>query len=139
MILPKPAKRGPKAKKRVCRQKKTSRAKLAREADRLWSLVVRKRGACENARPECAGVLQAAHGFSRRYRGTRWLPINGFCLCQGCHVMFTHDPLGWDDFLRWQWGQRVYDELKTYAQDRGRLGVPDLEIIMHGLQAELEA
>ena len=132
--VPKPPRRGPKAKKRVRRQKKTSRAKLAIEADRLWSLVVRKRGACENARPECAGVLQAAHGFSRRYRGTRWLPINGFCLCQGCHVMFTHDPLRWEDYLQEAWGMSAFYELRDLAQ---RKADPDFPDIIAALEAEL--
>ena len=121
-----------KRKVRPRRQRKTTRAQLARKADKLWGMVVRARGACE----DCGGtnVLQAAHGFSRRYRGTRWSPINGFCLCRGCHLKYTMRPLEWDDYLRNAWGGWVYDELRRLAQTTAK---PDLERIIASLEAEL--
>ena len=96
------------------RQRKSASAAQGRKADALWSSIVRRPGRCEI----CGSTerIQAAHGFSRRYRGTRWLLINGFCLCSGCHVSFTHNPIGWDDHLRKAWGQPVYDELRALAQ-----------------------
>jgi hypothetical protein len=110
------------------KQRKATRAALAREADRLWSLAVRKKGRCELEGCAGRGVLQAAHGFSRRYRGTRWLLINGFALCAGCHVSMTHDPLRWDDHLRVAWGPLVYEELKRLAQAGARWGDLDADI-----------
>jgi hypothetical protein len=41
--------------------------------------------------------------------------MNGFCLCSGCHVRFTHDPIGWDNFLRAAWGVSVYAEMRRLA------------------------
>jgi len=79
-------------------------------------------------------MLQAAHGFSRRYQGTRYLPINGFCLCSGHHVFYTHDPIGWDNWLREQWGELVYDDLRHMAQKVTR---PDIEAAIGKLGAEL--
>jgi 5-methylcytosine-specific restriction endonuclease McrA len=128
--LPKPTKRGPKPKRRLRKYRKTSRAKLAREADKLWSLAVRKKGQCELCGER--KFLQAAHGFSRRYRGTRWVLLNGFCLCRGCHVKYTHDPLGWDDYLHEMWGPAVYVELREAAQS---LRMPrDMEAIVASLR-----
>jgi len=129
---PKPPKRGPKNPKRPRKQRKTSRAKLGRECDKLWSLLVRRKGACE----ACGGtnVLQGAHGFSRRYRATRWVLLNGFCLCRGCHVTYTHDPLGWDTFLRDAWGEMVYDSLRASAQF-GR-APRDMEAVLAKLREE---
>lgn len=122
--------------KRPRRQRKSTRAELGRKADKLWSLIVRSRGRCE----ACGGgdgpgrfVLQGAHGFSRRYRGTRWLPINGFCLCSGCHVSFTHDPLAWDGWLRNVWGESVYSELRAKAQATCK---PDFGQIIPALESE---
>ena len=79
--------------------------------------------------------LQAAHGFSRRYHATRWNLLNGWCLCSGCHVRYTFDPIGWDDILRDLMGTR-YEELRTTAQSNQRvdleLGIPALEAVLHG-------
>lgn len=117
---PKPEKRSAKPRKRIARgkrprrQRKSAPAALAREADRLWSLLVRARGKCEAEGPH-AGPLQGAHGFSRRYRHTRWALLNGFCLCAACHMRYTHDPLRWEGYLRDAWGDAVYDELRKIA------------------------
>ena len=108
----KPIKRG----KRPRRQRKGTKAALARLCDKLWSEIVRSRGACEACNCQPPGViLQGAHGFSRRYRGTRWNLLNGFCLCSGCHVSFTHNPLLWDEWLRRAWGEETYSELRRIA------------------------
>lgn len=113
------------------KQRRGKRPSLAREADRLWSLIVKKCGRCE----DCGRTdfLQAAHGFSRRYRGTRWLPINGFCLCRRCHMRWTHDPLGWTGWLRKRWGLPVYEELERLALT---ITKPDHKAIVAKLQAE---
>jgi len=137
LSLPKPLHRekAPKRITRTCRPRRKRRggkAALAREADRLWSLIVRGRGACE-MEGDHGGPLQGAHGFSRRYRTTRWLPINGFCLCAGHHVAMTHDPLAWDDFLRRAWGEPVYQELKRLAQ---RTDAPDVAAAVARLRVE---
>jgi len=117
------------------KKRKGKKANLGREADRLWSLVVRKKGRCEVEGCPGRGVLQAAHGFSRRYRNTRWMQINGFALCQGCHVRFTYDPLAWDDYLRIAWGPLIYDEMKALA--RQKFDPSELPAIIAGLREEL--
>lgn len=138
LALPKPVRRE-KAPKPIARRsrprakRRGGKAAKAREADALWSAIVRSRGECEAGPLDHAGPLQGAHGFSRRYRNTRWLPINGFCLCAGHHVEFTFDPLAWDDFLRRAWGERVYQELKRLAQ---RTTPPDLDAALAKLREE---
>jgi hypothetical protein len=117
---------------RYCTEGRCHRARRAlmrcathavRELDSLWGRLVRSKGACE----VCGKTegLQAAHGFSRRYGPTRWVLLNGFALDHGCHVRYTHDPLGWDVFLRKQWGETVYEELRQLALSGGR---PDYEL-----------
>jgi hypothetical protein len=143
-MFPKPAKRGPKPRRRARRARKGSRAALGREADRLWSLIVRGVGRCE----ACGSKerLQAAHGFSRRYRATRWDLRNGVCLCAGCHVRYTHDPLGWEDWLKFWLSRDVYTHnrlggnLYLYLREIAQKGrVPkDLEGIVKGLQKTLD-
>jgi hypothetical protein len=113
----KPIRRNARPRKR----RRGSQAALGRLADKLWARLVRRNGVCELAghpcKPglKCSGVIQAGHGWSRRYRGTRWLPINGVAICSAHHVALTHDPIAWDDFLREFWGQPTYDALRKLA------------------------
>lgn len=113
-------------------RRKGKRASLARQCDLLWGQIVRRQGYCENCNKR--DYLQAAHGFSRRYRGTRWLPINGFCLCRSCHKRWTHDHLGWTDWLIDRWGLDVYEELKRKAR---AIAKPDHAAILASLKKEL--
>jgi hypothetical protein len=132
----KPIKRGrPIVKgRRPRKQRKGGKAALGRACDKLWSLIVRQHGSCkvcEKAPP--AVVLQGAHGFSRRYRGTRWNLLNGFSLCSGCHVRLTHDPIGWDNWLRVAWGASIYAEMRRLAICGPK---PDLAAVHASLLAE---
>jgi hypothetical protein len=129
-VIPKPEKRAPRPRKRIARAKrpakvrKTSRTKLKRMADKLWSLVVRAAGKCRI----CGSKerLQAAHGFSRRYLGTRFDLRNGWCLCAGCHVFYTHRPLEFDEWLRRELGE-IYEPLREQALT---ITAPDYEAII---------
>jgi hypothetical protein len=140
LALPKPVRveKAPKRIVRTCRPRRKRKGTLAamkREADRLWSLIVRARAvACESPRAHaCRGVCQGAHGFGRSYWNTRWLPINGFKLCQAEHVYFTHRPIQWRLFLVEAWGQGVYDELERLAL---RAQKPDVEKALADLRSE---
>lgn len=114
-------------------RRKGKRASLARQCDLLWGQIVRgRRKSCEICHSRW--YLQAAHGFSRRYRGTRWLPINGFCLCRRCHMRYTHDPLAWTGYLRMAWGLDVYEELEAKAR---AIAKPDHAAILAALKKEL--
>jgi hypothetical protein len=121
----------PKRKTRIRKKRKGKRASIARECDRLWSLIVRSRGASEISGQ--TSNLQGAHGFSRSYKATRWLPINGFALTQSEHVYYTWRPLEWDSLLRERWGQPVYDELRAIAIANKK---QDMPAVLAKLKAE---
>lgn len=102
MSQPKPEKRGPKPRKAIprvwaggkrCRVPEPLRrfAELEKQADRLWSLIVRSRdGACErcHTRP----VAHPHHLiFRSRSKRTRWLIQNGAAICAGCHLAVHRD------------------------------------------------
>ena len=131
--LLKPAKRA-KAKKPVPRRSKRPRRKLLAYADSLWSQIIRRAGRCY-----CCGAverLQGAHGFSRRYPATLNDLRNGFCLCSGCHVRYTYDPLSWDEYLRDTWGSDLYEELRSKALRNERV---DLDSTVMALEAVLHS
>lgn len=135
--LAKPEKRAPRPRKRIIRTsrpakvRKTPRSKLKRMADQLWSSIVRAAGKCRIC--GSAERLQAAHGHSRTYMGTRWDLRNGWCLCSGCHMTMTHNPLAWSRFLQTEWGPELYDVMTAKAQERY---VPDYEQIIAYLKAK---
>lgn len=89
--------------------------KPMKRADEAFSKLVRSRGICESGRQEHKGILQCAHGFSRRYGATRCDERNAFALCSGCHVYYTHRPLEWDEWLRERWGEGLYAEIRSLA------------------------
>lgn len=106
-----PANRG----KRTSKRRK-SRMALRNKADRLFSLAIRERDgwACR-----CCGSHlspQCAHIVSRRYSATRWSLDNAVCLCQRCHMRFTHDVLAWEDWVIERIGARRYRQLKLRAR-----------------------
>lgn len=147
--IPKPPKRGPRPKRPISRGKrprrvrKTSRAKLVREADALWAQIVKRAGVCDFSAQglfpteyphECLGPLQAMHGISRRYYPTRWLPMNGFAGCARVHLGYSMHPQEWDRFLVKAWGFAVWEELWTTVESR--LGKVDVRAALDALKAE---
>lgn len=101
------------------KQRKGSRAALKRRCDKLWSLLIRASngGRCRLAGKvpiRCGGVLQAAHCFGRGYNGVRHELWNGWPICAGKHVWYTHHPEAWNALLRAEWGDAVYES--RYAQ-----------------------
>lgn len=138
MRLPKPEKRA-KVKKAPPRKSKRPRRKLLAYADSLWSQIIRRPGACVICGQR--ERLQGAHGFSRRYHATRHDLRNGFCLCSGHHVYFTHRPLEWDEWLRFEWGTvwnqaGLYEELRFKALANEK---QDLDLTVKALEAVLHS
>lgn len=92
---------------------RSARLRLADRCDTVFSQLVRRSGRCV----ECGATrdLECAHGFSRRYRATRWDFRNGFCLCHRCHARFTGNPDDWEAWLVARMGIEGYSELYTIA------------------------
>ena len=98
---------------RLKKPKKPSKTKLKRQADRLFSLIIRSRDGCERCGE--GSQLQCAHVFSRRYLGTRWDERNAFCLDSGCHIFMTYRPLEWEDWCIARMGRDAWEALRQKA------------------------
>jgi len=123
--LLKPAKRSPKSKARIPRvraggkrkkvHRREQRKAKMKDADKLFSEMIRQRDgwACRN----CGSIKhpQCAHIVSRRYRATRWSMDNAVCLCRSCHLKYTYDPLGWEAWVEERFPVGRLDELKMRA------------------------
>lgn len=122
----------PKAKKRKTKKKQT----LAAECDKLAGQIARSRGRCCTATDglvECKGNLQWAHGFGRGYHAVRYDPRNGFCQCAAHHFFYTNRPIQWDDWLRAEWGDDLYAEMRALALTYRK---PDLKVLVVELRQE---
>ena len=110
---------------------RASRMALRRKADRLFSVAIRDRDG--NQCRECGSAfrVQCAHIVSRRYDATRWSMDNAVALCAKHHMKWTHDPLGWDDWVTERFGPGRLRGLKV----RARQGVAkvDLEAVVESL------
>ncbi len=132
MRIPKP-KRAMKGKARPHRRRRTlPRMALRRKADRLFSIFIRDRDG--NCCRECGASfrVQCAHIISRRYDATRWSLDNAVTLCAKHHMKWTHDPLGWEDWVNERFGPQRLRSLKL----RARQGVAkvDLEAVVESLK-----
>lgn len=138
-MIPKPL-RTPRPRKPIQRRsrpskvRKTSRGKMTREADRLFSLIVRKGSVCYGGLRgrKCAGPLQCAHVVSRSYRSTRWADDGAISLCAGCHRYFTSRPVEWRGFLI-EWFGREW--LEGIEQRALKVWDKDLEGVLARLKA----
>ena len=106
-----------------------------KKLDDVFRDIMRSRGKCHRCGRgrEHGVILQCAHGFSRRYRGTRWTEEDNFCLCSNCHVFFTWRPIEWDNYMRNAWGEEKYDRIKAQAITK-----PDKKEIYERLLARLK-
>lgn len=113
------------------KKKPTKLTTLTNECDRLFSLLVRQPAHCESRRlGRHAGVLQCAHGFSRGYHAVRWDRRNAWCLCQACHMYFTHHPIEWDVWLYETWGEELYGEMRALALTHRKPDVRELVLVL---------
>lgn len=86
------------------------RKALVKEADRVFSLYIRKRdGHCV-----CCGTtenLQCGHLFTRGTYSTRWDEDNAFAQCGGCNLKHEHDTYPLTNYFLNRFGKAAYDEL----------------------------
>lgn len=130
MIQPKPQRRVPKPRKYIARttkpakRRKTSQAAKVREADKLFSRIIRAgrtcyyhfgRGKLTPLGFACSGPLQCAHIVSRIYRSVRWDEGNAIPLCAGAHRYMTSRPLEWERFVLTFMPAADYEGLKLRA------------------------
>lgn len=79
------------------RKTKTPRQKAIINADKWFSLFIRKRDkwtcfTCGKVGYEKDGIMQAGHLFTRIAHSTRWSELNTKCQCRGCNYIHEYDP-----------------------------------------------
>lgn len=105
------------------------------KADRLFSQLVRARGACERCGETDYTKLQCAHIVSRRYSATRCDPINSWVLCAKCHMHLTVEPYEHVAFAIATRGEDGYRRLRERAISGAKV---DWEGVVRNLTAQLK-
>lgn len=120
--------------------KKTERKKLEDRADKLWSKCVRtKDRVCRNCGSD--ENLQAHHCAGRVYKPTKYLLVNGVCLCSRCHFPEKVRPEEFRSMVIGIVGQEHYDLMHQLAKGNGqpyKVTIADLEITVESLTRELK-
>ena len=95
------------------------RRKQIKKLDKLWSLKIRSKGACEIC---SKGEGLAAHHIHPRTKyNTRFDLENGICLCYRHHIHFAHkDVIEFSEFIKERLGQKKYDDLRIRANMSGK-------------------
>ncbi len=90
--------------------KRPKRKGLINKLDKVFSELIRQRGACER----CGNTqtLQTSHIYSRTYQYLRWDEENAHCLCAKCHFWWHKNPAEAGEFLLTTHGSDRVAELK---------------------------
>lgn len=107
------------------------------KADKLFSLIVRSRGECQ----DCGRTenLQCAHIISRRFSNTRCDEKNAFCLCAKCHHFFTDHPVAFGIWVEEQIGRQCYWLLQLQAHKTTKVDWTDVAAALAVRWKEIEA
>jgi hypothetical protein len=100
-------------------RRRRTRSQIDKSAcDRLFSELVRARGACQRCGTTSEHAqLQCAHIVSRRYTATRCDFANAWCLCAACHRRLTEHPDEHVLFAHLTRGADGYDAIRRRALD----------------------
>lgn len=110
--------------------------------DRIFSDFIRYRDkwicqGCGKGYPERAQGLHCSHFFSRRYKGTRWLPMNADAHCYYCHSKFGGDPALFYEWKLARIGQKQMDHLRSLAYGVTKFSPVDLKLLQATLNKNL--
>ena len=112
--------------------KKKTKSQLKKQADKLFSEIIRKKGACQMCGK--TSNLQAAHIVTRSNLHLRYDFNNALCLCSGCHLFKWHKEPLWAVM----WFQNVYPkEYKYLMKEKDKVAVyMDYEAIIKSLRSK---
>ena len=114
-----------------------SRESLTKEADRVFSIHVRRRGetfgynhcyTCGRYLP--FEELQAGHYIPRRYIGVRWHPLNVWPQCNICNVEKSGNVAVYERKLKSQFSELAIEALCDLARSGDDLTEADIKEII---------
>lgn len=117
-------------------KKRNPRQTYSNQLDKLFSLLIRRRGICER----CGKLnkLQCSHIHSREKKSVRWDTKNAFCLCAGCHLYWWHKhPIQAAEFTKMKLGIEEYDALNYRAEVLKQWELDEMEALINEFKKEL--
>jgi|TARA_R100000455_G_C6259374_1_gene114899 hypothetical protein len=125
--------------------KKTTRSKLVKKADAVFSEYIRRRFADRNGITECCTCgkkdhwkkLQCGHFQSRRFYSTRWDEQNCAVQCSGCNVFKYGEQYKFSIYIDQKYGPGTSEGLLKKANKIYKLSNYDIQEIIEYYKAEL--
>lgn len=113
--------------------RKASRKNAKKQADQLFSKIVRARGECQAAGDgwTCGGPLQCCHVEGRANHRLRWEELNALCMCASHHRHYTSYPIAWAELV----ADRFPESYRFVTEHRNELWDRDLEAVMARLKS----
>jgi 5-methylcytosine-specific restriction endonuclease McrA len=125
------------------KKKKSTKQKITKKLDELWSLLVRDKCVCELCGHKGDIKEFDAHHIKKRGNlSTRWDLNNGVCLCKGCHRfkvhMDTFTVALLIDKLKNERGKEWYDELIKKTNQIVKYSIAELQELYDYYKGEVE-
>lgn len=115
------------------------RTTVKNKLDRVVSLIVRSRGACERCGKGASEVqLQNSHIYTRANLAVRWSLKNCKCLCAKCHRWWHQNPTEGVNWLKTVRTEEQLEELKHKANAVKKWTVPELKVLLEDLESQLK-
>ena len=119
--------------------KKVTKTSIKKKLDKIFSLIVRKRGYCAKCDTTEYKKLQCAHIFSRSRLSVRWDLDNAICLCFKDHFHWAHrEPILFAEFVKNYLGRVRYNALKQKASMIKKWTLEDLKELYEILKGYYE-
>jgi len=112
----------------------TDNQKLIKQADIVFSLLVRSFGLCQQCGNSNPKELDCAHLFRRSNMTVRFNFKNSFCLCRLCHSKAHADEKKFHNWAQLLIGSNVYRTLKKEAS---MIASPDWKEILKSFEDQL--
>lgn len=109
-----------------------------KEADKLWSLIVRSRTGGRCQRCYWKPGHDAHHLVSRSYKQTRWLLDNGAHLCRGCHRLVGVDGEENRALAIRLLGVERWEQLQVTKHCRAKVDAVAAMVVLHTIAAGMK-
>lgn len=107
--------------------KNPSKSTMKNKLDKIFSLVVRKRGYCQRCNMVDYEKFQCCHIYSRANLAVRWTLNNALCLCAGCHFWGHQNPTEFTELVLNILTDYDYADLKIQARLIKKWTVSDMQ------------
>lgn len=129
----------------IASQSKSERSRLIREADRVFSIYIRKKDAINGiARCVTCGasghwkLMHNGHYLSRRIIAIRWNQVNCNVQCERCNIELSGNLGRYRDYLQQKHGAEVEEYLRHKMRTKGKTTNAEIQDIIDTYKTKID-